>query len=98
MSFKDYCTMSPDKIFGVYVGDACEAHDWHYQQDEKSNSRKEVDLMFRRQIEMNFEYEGKPKLGKVVAFFYYWAVRAFSGRSWERWKYRWLFGIIPIKR
>lgn len=91
---KNYCTLSPDTILGVYIGDACKLHDTHYRLNPKIMTRKETDLVFLEQL--------KEKLNKWynrwIAYLYYFVVRLLCGPSWERWKYFWFLGFIPIPR
>ncbi len=100
MKKKDnYCTLSPDTIFGVYIGYACKTHDSYYREDPKSVSRKKADEILRRDIIFDFALAGKPILGRIVGNIYYCAVRMFCKPSWERYNYKWVFfGLIPIRR
>jgi len=90
----NYCTLSPDNIFGIYIGDACRIHDEFYQSDPKIFNRKDVDKIFLGYllIELNKWYN------IWIAYLYYFIVRIFCKPSWKRWEYKWYFGIIPIKR
>ena len=42
---EDYCTMCPESILGVYIGDACKDHDFHYKAQDIS--RSQADKWFR---------------------------------------------------
>lgn len=89
---KSYCTFSPDTIFGHYIGKCCKLHDAQYRKYRKSMTRKEADLMFAYCLRKKL-----PRYLHIIAFFYYLAVRMFSGPSWKRWEYKWFLGIFPIK-
>ena len=95
---ENYCTLSPDTLFGVYIGDCCKEHDKQYQSDPKTKERAEVDSEFRNNIIKTFTKAGKQKIGKIVGHIYYLAVRIFCGPSWKRWNYHWFLGYIPIPR
>ncbi len=95
----NYCTLSPDTIFGVYIGYSCKEHDSYYREDPKTIDRKTADNKLRNGIKLDFAFAKKPKLGRLVATIYYYAVRMFCKPSWERYKYKWVFfGFIPIRR
>lgn len=92
---KDYCTLSPDSIFGVYIGDCCRIHDYHYQKYDKELTRKQADKLFLDML--------KFKLNKWynhwISYTYYFAVRLIFKASWERWNYNWFFfGLIPMRK
>jgi len=89
----NYCTFSPDTIGKVYIGDLCSWHDTHYKLDMKLYERKRVDQLFRESVKNRLT-----KGWKWTAYLYYFAVRVFCGPSWQRWKYRWFLGFIPIRR
>ncbi len=88
-----YCTFSPDWIGKYYIGDCCKIHDAQYKKYRKSVTRKEADLMFAYCLRKKL-----PRYLHFIAPMYYFAVRLFSGPSWERWEYKWYFGFIPIRR
>ena len=94
MKKTNYCTFSPDTIFGIYIGDACKTHDKHYQSDPKKQTRLQTDI--------NFLNDLKQLLNKWyniwIAYIYYFAVRLFCKSSWKRWEYNWYLRIIPIKK
>ncbi len=89
----NYCTLAPDNIFGYYIGGCCHYHDDRYKDDPKKMTRKEADIKFLRCMKSIL-----PLYLHFVAYSYYYAVRLFSGPGWERWKYKWYFGIIAIRR
>ena len=89
----NFCTFAPDGIGDCYWGDICEEHDMQYRKYEKTCTRKEADLDL---------YNGMKKRIKGYLFFlpylYYIVVRLLCGPSWERWKYKWYLGIVPVRR
>lgn len=87
----NYCTLSPDKVFGIYIGDICKKHDNEYRKDPKTMTRINVDRLFHLRLKERLNKTFIPKV-------YYYCVRLFCGPSWQRWKYYWLFGYIPIPR
>ena len=44
----DYCSYSPDKIFGKDISWACKEHDYHYAKHDIT--RSEADMILREQI------------------------------------------------
>lgn len=66
----DYCSASPDVIFGVDISQACELHDFHYI--EQDISKEQADIQLREDIialgDNKFKF-------KVVGYVYYWAVK-----------------------
>lgn len=83
MKFKsDGCTCS----FNLRIRPCCEKHDWMYWRGGRFSSRKRADILFRQCIIRH----GK-RLGGVyvpfycmVAWMYYFAVRLFGGRKFDR--------------
>lgn len=79
---QDYCTASPDYIFGVYIGNCCKRHDEDYQnrkgdwtKDKAIRSHKRLRNCIRKTLIL----AGKvPFLAKCVAGIYYRCVRMFS--------------------
>lgn len=66
----DYCSQSPDVIFGVDIGLCCKAHDYNYH---IPSSDKE--LMY--DIRTEFDKANKHFLGKIVSTIYYIFVVAY---------------------
>ena len=77
---KDFCSYSPDVLFGVDIGGCCEAHDEHYKFQEVS--REEADKQLEIDIEIKFIEADKPILGWLVSNIYFKAVRIFGGCRW----------------
>lgn len=74
---QDFCTASPDVVFGVDIGEiCCYNHDVHYWYQEIS--RKEADLIFRDCIYEHFKAKNKKIRGWIVCRIYYYAVRWFA--------------------
>lgn len=64
---KDYCSWSPDVVFGVDIGECCKKHDntWHKEYSDKR---------FGDNIKKTFIDAGKPFLGSIVSSIYWFAV------------------------
>ena len=57
----DYCTLSPESLFGVHFNYACFLHDRHYRNEVKNRkSRKQADIDFRNKIFDIFYNNRKP--------------------------------------
>ena len=76
---KDWCSYSPDVIFGIDISRACELHDYGYwdlyktpKTKESVKKRKEIDLIFKDNLY-------KITNSHLVAWVYYIAVRLFGG-------------------
>ena len=79
----NYCTFSPDKLFGVNFNYACYLHDRQYRNEvKKRTTRKQADKDLRRRIFYHYEAINKLKLGWIISTIYYYAVRLFSRRFW----------------
>ena len=79
----NYCSFSPDKLFGVNFNYACYLHDRQYRNEVKKRiSRKQADKDLRRRILLHYEAVNKLKLGWVISTIYYYAVRIFGRRLW----------------
>ena len=80
----NYCTFSPDRLFGVKFNHACYLHDRQYRNEVKiRKNRKQSDLDLRDQIQKTFTKKNKSLIGFLVSRIYYSFVRIFSGRYWE---------------
>ena len=77
----NYCTFSPDSLFGVTFNYGCYLHDRQYR-DEVVNrkTRKQSDLDLRDFIFNSY----KKKIGWIVSRIYYLAVRFFGGLTWKK--------------
>lgn len=78
----DYCSFSPDVVFGVDIGRACENHDRFYA--SQKIPRKLADIVFREDIKGYFYCANKRFIGKIIANIYYFAVRVFGGFRWKK--------------
>lgn len=81
----DYCTLSPDKVFGVYIGCACKKHDKAYSKEGRIKNRLYADKAFFWNIFKEFRKQKKRKLGFIVALLYFLAVRIFGVFFWKQW-------------
>jgi len=86
----DYCTFSPEKIFGVYVGDpCCKQHDHNYSLEGKIEKQKNADIRLRICIAEHFlAYGHSMRLAKFISGIYYRAVRLFGWYEWKTWGYK----------
>ena len=76
----NYCSMSPDFVFGVDTRYSCYLHDRQYRNEVKKRlKRKKADLLLRDEI---YNRNGKTFKAFLVSRFYYYAVRLFAVRSW----------------
>jgi len=71
---QDYCTCSPDVLFGVDIGKCCAAHDKQYHL--KNITKQEADIQFREDIKTTFNEANKHFIGIIVAFIYYNVVKS----------------------
>ena len=79
----DYCTMSPDILFGVKISEACYHHDRQYRNEvRKRKFREEADVDLMKNIIKEFKKANKETLGVFVGFIYYCMVRIFNRRYW----------------
>lgn len=79
----DYCTYSPDQLFGVRFNYACFLHDRQYRNEvENRKTRNKADKDFRKHIIKIFINQNKRLRGYLVAWIYYIAVRLHSGKWW----------------
>jgi len=80
---ENYCTMSPDGLFGVRFNYSCYIHDRQYRNEVKiRKTRKEADLNFRNMIYDHFKKTNKKFLGFIVSRVYYYSVRLFARKAW----------------
>lgn len=79
----NYCTSSPDSLFGVKFNYSCFVHDRHYRNEAANRkSRKQADISFRKMIFAEFKRKRKPIIGWIVSWIYYFGVRLFAGRNY----------------
>lgn len=81
----NYCTISPEKVFGVNINYGCYLHDRQYRNEvKKRKTRLEADRELRRSIENDFLSVGKPRLGFLVGFIYFLGVRVMGLFTWVK--------------
>lgn len=79
----NYCTFSPDELFGVRFNYACYLHDRQYRNEVKIRKTKEqADLDLKNNIIKKYERAGKRWLGIIVGYIYYYAVKLFNKKYW----------------
>lgn len=81
----DYCTLAPDKLFGVYIGCCCKEHDQNYTIETKV-SQQVADILLRLCIRRKFIEAGKPIwLCKLVSNTYFFAVMKIGYKFYKTW-------------
>lgn len=81
----DYCSLSPDTLFGVKFSYACYLHDRHYRNERKQRlSRLEADKLMRERIFSRFKKKEKRMLGIIVGSIYYYVMRLVGWRTWVK--------------
>lgn len=76
----NYCSYSPDKLFGVNFNYACYLHDRKYYNQDCT--RKEADIKLRDNIFKYFIVADKKHIGFLVSRIYYLFVRMFGWIFW----------------
>lgn len=80
---ENYCTMSPDKLFGVNHNYGCYLHDRQYRNEVKiRKTRKEADIQLRDVMYTVYIKQNKKMIGWVVSRIYYTFVRLFGKVTW----------------
>ena len=75
----NYCSYSPDRLFGITFNYACYLHDRQYRAETQiRKTRKQADIDFRNHIYKIFKNKNKRVKGWLVSRIYYYAVRLFS--------------------
>ncbi len=77
---KDYCTLSPDRLFDVDLSECCFLHDLQYISHKVS--RKQSDVLLKMCIETKYAKIGKMRLGWLISRIYYLFVRTFGWIFW----------------
>ena len=80
----DYCTLAPDKPFGVDISNDCFKHDVAYLKESDSYVRLDADLKLREDIVKKFNKADKKVLGFIVSQIYYIFVRFFGRLYWKK--------------
>ncbi len=81
----NYCTFSPDQLFGVRFNYACYLHDRQYRNEVKvRKTRKESDIVLRDIIIKEYSKAGKKWLGIIIGNIYYIVVRMFNKKFWVK--------------
>lgn len=80
---EDYCTMSPEGLFGIRFNYSCYLHDRQYRNEvKKRKTRKEADIDLRNHIYSFYKIKNKKMIGFFVSRVYYYAVRLFARRAY----------------
>ena len=81
---ENYCSFSPDKIFGTKINYACYLHDRQYRNEVKiRKTRKQADLDLRNRIYEKLTLANLRKVGLIVSRIYYLIVRVFGKKAWN---------------
>jgi len=81
---KNYCSYSPEELFGVRYNYACFCHDRHYRNEIiNRKTRKQSDIMLRDMIYRAFDVANKRFRGFIISRIYYFLVRIFGGKYYE---------------
>lgn len=78
----DYCTFSPDRIFGIYIGCCCKEHDKQYANEGKV-TRVFADKKIRRCIINKLIKKGILKAN--IGYIYWIFCRVFGLFFWKKW-------------
>lgn len=78
----DYCTLSPDHVFGRKISYACYIHDRQYRNEVKvRKTRKEADETLRLDIKALL---GNTWRASIVSWIYYIGARLLLKRMWVK--------------
>lgn len=79
----NYCTLSPDTLFGVRFNYACYLHDRQYRNEvKKRKTRKQTDIDLRDRIYSDYLKHNKKLIGYLVSRFYYFSARLIGLKTW----------------
>ena len=81
---ENYCSYSPDKIFGVNHNYGCYLHDRQYRNEVKHRkTRKQADIQMRDFMYSAYEKKDNKIIGWIVSRIYYIVVRVAGSLSWK---------------
>lgn len=81
----NFCSYSPDSLFGVNFNYGCYLHDRHYRNERIDRlTRKKADELLRDKIYSTYAKKNKKFLGFLISRIYYITVRLFGGFAWEK--------------
>ena len=75
----DYCTCSPDKVFGVYIGDICKEHDKAYETWHDCNWHR-----FLADVLLGWRISTRKIRLIPIGIIYFLAVLFFGGPAWRK--------------
>ena len=79
----NYCTFSPDSLFGVRFNYACYLHDRQYRYEVKRRkTRLQADKDLKNNIIKEYAKNNKKLLGVIIGSIYYYSVRLFNKKYW----------------
>jgi len=80
---EDYCSYSPDKLFGVNHNYGCYLHDRQYRNEVVNRkTRKQADLQLKNVMYSAYKKQNKKIIGWIVSRIYYIFVRLFARRAY----------------
>lgn len=78
---ENYCSYSPDKLFGVNHNYGCYLHDRHYSGNiTKRKTRKQADIALKNNIYNSYAKQNKRIVGWFVSRTYYIFTRLFGAK------------------
>jgi hypothetical protein len=83
-SKNNYCSYSPDRLFGITFNFACYLHDRQYRNEVvRRETRLKADQNLRDRIYSEFVKKNKKIKGYIISRIYYFAVRLLGFFAWE---------------
>ena len=81
---ENYCSFSPERLFGVNHNYACYLHDRQYRNEVKNRkTRAEADRDFRKTIFAIYKKKGKAFRGFFISWGMYLGARVFGLKTWR---------------
>lgn len=82
---ENYCSYSPDKLFGVNHNYGCYLHDRQYRNEVVNRkTRKQADIQLRDVMYSSYKTKNKNIVGWIVSRIYYIGVRLGGRFSWQK--------------
>lgn len=79
----DFCSYSPDKLFGVNHNYGCYLHDRQYRNEVKNRkTRRQADIQLRDVMYSAYKKQNKNIIGWLISRVYYLGVRIGGNYSW----------------
>ena len=82
---ENYCTCSPDELFGVRFNHACYLHDRQYRNEVKNRkTRKQADIDLKNRIINSYKKSNKKYIGILIGNLYYVGARLLGLITWVK--------------